>query len=116
MNHPGDFNTKRTTDAEFRDKDKLHTSKVNDLRKAAECHRQVRKYAQTFIRPGMKLIDICERIEETNKRLVEANGLAQGIAFPTGCSINHCAAHYTPNPGDETVLGKDDVMKIDFGT
>ena len=39
-----------------------------------------------------------------------------GIAFPTGCSINECAAHYTPNPGDDTVLGKDDVMKIDFGT
>ena len=39
-----------------------------------------------------------------------------GLAFPTGCSINHCAAHYTPNAGDTTVLGKDDVCKIDFGT
>jgi len=27
-----------------------------------------------------------------------------GIAFPTGCSINHVAAHYSPNPGDTTVL------------
>jgi len=45
MNHPGDFNTKRTTDAEYRDKDKLHSSRINDLRKAAECHRQVRKMA-----------------------------------------------------------------------
>lgn len=26
------------------------------------------------------------------------------------------AAHYTPNPGDNTVLGYDDVCKIDFGT
>jgi methionine aminopeptidase len=26
------------------------------------------------------------------------------------------AAHYTPNNGDFTVLGYDDVMKIDFGT
>jgi len=26
------------------------------------------------------------------------------------------AAHYTPNAGDYTVLGADDVMKIDFGT
>ena len=39
-----------------------------------------------------------------------------GIAFPTGISINNCAAHYTPNPGDETVLKYDDVCKIDFGT
>jgi methionyl aminopeptidase len=72
--------------------------------------------AQKYMRPGVKLIDICERIEETNRRLVEANGLKAGIAFPTGCSINHCAAHYTPNPGDNTVLGYDDVCKIDFGT
>ena len=68
------------------------------------------------MRPGVKLVDICERIESTNLRLVEKNGLQAGIAFPTGCSINHCAAHYTPNPGDQTVLGYDDVMKIDFGT
>ena len=30
--------------------------------------------------------------------------------------MNHCAAHYTPNAGDPTVLGGDDVCKIDFGT
>lgn len=38
------------------------------------------------------------------------------MAFPTGCSLNHCAAHYTPNAGDETVLKYDDVCKLDFGT
>lgn len=75
MDHPCDFNMKRISNAEYKDKDRLYESQINDLRKAAECHRQVRKYAQTFIRPGMKLIDICNRIEETNKRLVEANGI-----------------------------------------
>lgn len=64
----------------------------------------------------MKLVDICEAIENTNRRLIEANKLEAGIAFPTGCSINHCAAHYTPNPGDDRVLEYNDVMKIDFGT
>ena len=39
-----------------------------------------------------------------------------GIGFPTGCSLNHVAAHYTPNPGDNTVLQYSDVMKLDFGT
>ena len=39
-----------------------------------------------------------------------------GLAFPTGCSLNFCAAHYTPNAGDETVLTYDDVCKLDFGT
>jgi len=45
MDHPGDFNMFRTTDAEVRGRDRIHESRVNDLRKAAECHRQVRKYA-----------------------------------------------------------------------
>lgn len=104
------------TGAEYRDKERLLTHDYEALRKAAECHRQVRKYAQTIIKPGMRLVDICNEIENTNRRLIEANKLERGIAFPTGCSINHVAAHYTPNPGDFRVLEKDDVMKIDFGT
>ena len=40
----------------------------------------------------------------------------RGIGFPTGCSLNHVAAHYTPNAGDDTVLQQGDVMKVDFGT
>jgi methionyl aminopeptidase len=40
-----------------------------------------------------------------------------GIACPTGCSINHVAAHYySPNCGDPTVLQYRDVMKVDFST
>ena len=30
--------------------------------------------------------------------------------------MNNVAAHFSPNPGDTTVLAYDDVMKIDFGT
>ena len=44
-----------------------------------------------------------------------ANGLEAGWGFPTGCSLNWVAAHYTPNYGDETVLQFDDVCKLDFG-
>lgn len=49
-------------------------------------------------------------------KLCLAKGLECGIAFPTGCSINNCAAHYTPNTGDDTIIGPDDVVKFDFGT
>jgi len=86
------------------------------VRLAAECHRQVRAHVHSIIKPGIKLADMCEVIEETNRKLVQENGLQCGIGFPTGCSINHVAAHYTPNPGDNTVLGEHDVMKVDFGT
>lgn len=92
------------------------TDYYEKLRQAAEVHRQVRAYAQSFIQPGIKLSDMCERIEECNRRLVKENGLQAGIGFPTGCSINHVAAHYTPNPNDDTVLQYGDVMKVDFGT
>jgi methionyl aminopeptidase len=87
-----------------------------DARLAAEVHRQVRAYVQPLIKPGVKIIDLCEKLEDMNRKLVQENGLKAGIAFPTGASLNHVAAHWSPNPGDTTVLGYDDVMKVDFGT
>ena len=48
--------------------------------------------------------------------MIKENGLQAGLAFPTGLSLNNCAAHYSPIAGDETVLQYDDVCKIDFGT
>jgi methionine aminopeptidase len=38
------------------------------------------------------------------------------LAFPASVSRNDCAARYTPNVGDRTVLQYDDVIKINFGT
>ena len=62
------------------------------------------------------MIHICETLEDYSRRMVNESGLEAGLAFPTGCSLNSCAAHYTPNNGDDTVLQYDDVCKIDFGT
>ena len=86
------------------------------FRQAAEAHRQTRQHIQRWAKPGMTMIQICEELENTARKLINENGLEAGLAFPTGCSINHCAAHYTPNAGDPTVLGADDVVKMDFGT
>ncbi|UYV81105.1 METAP2 [Cordylochernes scorpioides] len=69
-----------------------------------------------YIKPGMTMIQICQELERVARLLIEQNGLQAGLAFPTGCSLNHCAAHYTPNDNDTTVLKEDDVCKIDFGT
>ncbi|RIA87916.1 peptidase M24, structural domain-containing protein [Glomus cerebriforme] len=109
-------NLKRITNEEKRYLDRMHHEDYNELRRAAEVHRQVRKYAQKTIKPGMTMIEICELIENGTRTLIEEKGLEAGIGFPTGCSLNHCAAHYTPNAGDKTVLQYDDVCKIDFGT
>lgn len=39
-----DYNRKRTTDAEFRERERLFNSDYEALRQSAECHRQVRKH------------------------------------------------------------------------
>ncbi|CAF1568949.1 unnamed protein product [Rotaria sp. Silwood1] len=106
----------RMTSEEKRMLDMAQIEIYRELRQAAECHRQTRKWVMSWIEPGMKMIDICERLEDMNRKLIKEKGLDAGLAFPTGCSLNHCAAHYTPNNGDNTILQHDDVCKIDFGT
>ncbi|KAL7746408.1 Methionine aminopeptidase 2 [Sorochytrium milnesiophthora] len=111
-----DDNLWRTTSEEKRALERLAFDDYNSIRRAAEVHRQVRQYARSQIKPGMSMTEICEMIENGTRTLVEENGLEAGIAFPTGCSLNHIAAHWTPNAGDKTVIAYDDVCKIDFGT
>lgn len=108
--------SQRFTTEEKRALERTQLDVYSDIRRAAEAHRQTRKFMQRWIKPGVKLIEMCELLEDTARTLVEANGLRSGLAFPTGCSLNHCAAHYTPNAGDNTVLQYDDIMKVDFGT
>ncbi|MFQ6633857.1 hypothetical protein Gotur_010278, partial [Gossypium turneri] len=111
-----DDNLWRTTSEEKRDLERFEKPKYNAVRQAAEVHRQVRKYIRSILKPGMLMTDLCETLENTVRKLISENGLQAGIAFPTGCSLNWVAAHWTPNSGDKTVLEYDDVMKLDFGT
>ncbi|XP_027164685.1 methionine aminopeptidase 2B-like [Coffea eugenioides] len=111
-----DDNLWRTTSEEKRELERLEKPIYNSVRQAAEVHRQVRRYIRQILKPGMLMIDLCETLENTVRKLISENGLQAGIAFPTGCSLNWVAAHWTPNSGDKTVLQYDDVMKLDFGT
>lgn len=93
-----------------------------DYRKAAEVHRQVRRWVQDSVKPGQELTDIAVGIEDGVRTLLGNDGLEtganlrSGLAFPTGLSVNNCVAHYTPNPGrEDIVLRNHDVMKVDFG-
>lgn len=108
----------RRESAEAKEKESLYVDTYNQFRQAAEVHRQVRKWAQGHIKPGMKMIDIADSIETALRKVSgfdPAHPLERGIAFPTGLSLNHCAAHYTPNAGDTLVLTDQDVMKVDIG-
>jgi methionyl aminopeptidase len=118
-------NTARTTAEEdrYQSRRHIHDDKfLSDYRKAAEVHRQVRKYTQESARPGQTLTDIAVNIEDGVRALLDNQGLepgsalVSGMGFPTGLSLNNCVAHYTPNPGQkEVVLKSSDVMKVDFG-
>lgn len=114
----GEENLKRRTSEEKRALERLEDEqkKYEELRRGAEIHRTIRTWARKSIKPGMKMVQIANLIENSTRALSEGKNLRDaGIGFPTGLSVNHCAAHYTPNKGDQTVLKHDDVMKVDFG-
>lgn len=115
-------NAYRTTNEEKRQLDRMNNDFLKEYREGAEIHRQVRQWAQKSIKPGQSLTEIAEGIEDSVRALTGHPGLEEGDAikggmgFPTGLSINHCAAHYTPNPTSQKwILGEQDVMKVDFG-
>ena len=41
----------------------------------------------SWIRPGLKMIDITDMLEGKLEQLIEKNGLKTGQAFPTGCNV-----------------------------
>lgn len=120
-----DDNLQRTTGEEKRYLFRLATQTeewANNYRKAAEVHRQVRQYTQQTAKPGVSLTQVANDIEDGirallgNQGLGVGEGLKSGIGFPTGLALNHCAAHFTPNPGHkDIVLQHKDVLKVDFG-
>lgn len=69
----------------------------------------VRKEAEKYIKVGMSLIDIAKYIEQ---KINEYGGIP---AFPTNISINSIAAHYTPEPNDNSIITDNSIVKIDIG-
>jgi len=121
MDHPFEEGKRRRTETEYaaRERTLEWDQRLKDIREAAEIHKQVRQDAQRWIQPGKSMLEICDRIEQTNLKLLgfdPENPLARSWGFPTGCSLNECAAHWTPNTGEERILQKSDICKIDFGT
>jgi len=109
------LNLWRRESEEQRQREKVQESQYENLREAAEAHRIVRQWAKSWIKPGMKMIDIADTIETSLRKTLDVDGLKRSIAFPTGLSLNHVAAHYTPNAGDTRVLQETDVLKVDIG-
>jgi methionyl aminopeptidase len=116
-------NAFRTTNEEKRHLDRMNNDFLSEYRQGAEAHRQVRQWAQKhLIKPGKSLHEIANGIEDATRALTGHPGLEEGdnikggVGFPTGLSINHCAAHYTPNTASKPwIVDQKDVLKIDVG-
>lgn len=70
---------------------------------------ETEKAIRQKLRPGMKILEIAEFIENSIR---EKGGQP---AFPVNISINEIAAHYTPVYNDEKIIEKGDLVKIDVG-
>lgn len=120
-----DENLQRTTAEELRHLsvvDNMDDAYLNDYRKAAEVHRQVRQHVQTITKPGISMSQLVQEIEDGVRALTGHQGietgdaLKAGLGFPIGLCLNNVGAHWTHNPGaKEIILQYDDVLKVDFG-
>lgn len=70
---------------------------------------KVIEFSKSIIKEDMLIREIAERIEE------EIRKLGGEPAFPVNICINDVAAHYSPDSTDETVVKKEDLVKIDIG-
>jgi methionyl aminopeptidase len=85
----------------------MEESVVGSYVKAGKIAKQVKDFAKDIIKPGVKLIDIANKIDA---KIIELGGES---AFPVNLSLNEIAAHYTPKTGDERVA--EGILKIDIG-
>ncbi len=82
---------------------------LEKIKQAGRITAEVREAARDLIKPGEKLLDIAEKIEQ----MIRERGAEP--AFPANLSINSTAAHYTPPKNDETVVQDNDIIKVDIG-
>ncbi|MEW9490994.1 MAG: type II methionyl aminopeptidase [Candidatus Aramenus sulfurataquae] len=79
------------------------------LLKAGKIAAEARDLGAKLIKPGAKVIDVCEAVE---KAIIE---MGAKPAFPCNLSINEEAAHYSPVIGDEKIIPEGAVVKLDIG-
>jgi methionyl aminopeptidase len=87
----------------------METEALESYRKAGKVASETLQWASKLIKPGVKLIDISDKIEERFKTE------KVGSAFPVNISINDAAAHYTPKFNDAAVFTDKDIVKLDIG-
>ncbi|MCL5239463.1 MAG: type II methionyl aminopeptidase [Candidatus Marsarchaeota archaeon] len=79
------------------------------LRQVGKVSYEALQYAKGLVKPGAKLLDVCEKAEE----FIRGKGMVP--AFPVNLSINESAAHYTAAINDTLQFTANDLVKVDLG-
>ncbi len=87
----------------------MDKERLNDWKKAGAILKEAQDYSRSILKPGMKVYDFCEKVEERIRSLGAIPG------FPVNVSFNDIAAHYTGVLGEELIF-EDQLVKIDIGT
>jgi methionyl aminopeptidase len=82
---------------------------INHYKKASSISESVTIFSKPMLKEGASILEVADNIEERIKYM------GGGIAFPVNVSINENAAHYTPDIGDQIILRRGDLVKIDIG-
>ena len=87
----------------------LAQEEVEDVLRAGKIVKDVRSKVASFVREGMKVLELCEKVEEEIRRM------GGEPAFPCNVGIDNIGAHYTSPPGDDTVIRGGALVKVDLG-
>jgi methionyl aminopeptidase len=81
---------------------------LNKYIKAGKIAAEALEYGRGLVKPGLKVLDCAEKIEEKIRLLGAVP------AFPVNISFDETAAHYTPATNDELLFDKQ-LVKLDVG-
>ncbi len=87
----------------------LEPDAVRCYERAGDIVKKTRTAIRPFIKDGVKLLDIAERVE----RQILDEGAK--LPFPCTIALNEIASHHTPSRDDERAFNKGDLVKLDFG-
>ncbi len=78
-------------------------------RRAGVVAREALDLARPMVKPGTKVIDIIDTVENYIREH------SSGTSFPCNVALNNVAAHYTSPLNDETIIEKGDLVTVDCG-
>ncbi len=85
----------------------MNQEEIEKYKQAGQIAQKIRKFARTYIKPGMPIVEIAKTIQDKIEKLGAI------CAFPVNLSIDDLAAHFHPAPDDETKASG--LLKVDIG-